>query len=177
MDGFQSETTTAQLKKISETDHELTPRAWWRANEDKTVYWGTDESVEYVKKLMVEQQFDVSFVSELGSAEIGKGKADDVFDTIGSLTHSVFDRGQLERPHLYPQILVDGKPPQPPFKFGIFVGGFKPLAAPLAAVFSEGPITTPTVHVIGKNDTIVYAPRSQTLIDVCENPRVEQHDG
>lgn len=69
MQGFQSETTTAQLKKISETDPELTPRAWWRANEDKTVYWGTDESVEYVKKLMVEQQFDVSLVSEMGSAE------------------------------------------------------------------------------------------------------------
>ncbi|KAG8988358.1 hypothetical protein FRB90_002801 [Tulasnella sp. 427] len=159
MAGFQSETTSAQLKKLSETDPEMTPRAWWRANDAKTVYWGTDESVEYAKKLMIEHQFDGVFGFSQGAAFAGLLCA------------------MLERPHLYPQILVDGKLPQPPFKFGIFVGGFKPVPPPLAAVFSEGPVTTPTLHVIGRNDVIVYAPRSQTLIDACQSPRVEQHDG
>ncbi|KAG9017240.1 hypothetical protein FRB90_001258 [Tulasnella sp. 427] len=159
MAGFQSETTTAQLKKLSETDPEMTPRAWWRANDAKTVYWGTEESVEYAKRLMIEHQFDGVFGFSQGAAFAGLLCA------------------MLERPHLYPQILVDGKLPQPPFKFGIFAGGFKPVPAPLAAVFSEGPVTTPTLHVIGKNDVIVYAPRSQMLIDACQNPRVEQHDG
>ncbi|KIO33931.1 hypothetical protein M407DRAFT_17198 [Tulasnella calospora MUT 4182] len=109
---FQSETTTAQLKQTSETDPELTPRAWWRANEDKTVYWGTDESVNS-----------------------------------GDRTYILKSSSMANHHNLH--LNLD------------FVGRFKPLPVSLAAVLSEGLITTPTLHVIGKNDVIVGALRSQ----------------
>ncbi|TFY76851.1 hypothetical protein EWM64_g7162 [Hericium alpestre] len=39
------------------------------------------------------------------------------------------------------------------------------------------PYTTPTLHVVGKNDIVVIPERSQSLLDVSENKRVEYHDG
>ena len=39
------------------------------------------------------------------------------------------------------------------------------------------PIQTPTLHIVGLNDTIVTPERSQTLIRVCDDARVEKHDG
>lgn len=41
----------------------------------------------------------------------------------------------------------------------------------------ETPYTTPTLHVLGRNDVIVVEERSKTLLDVSENKRVEWHDG
>jgi hypothetical protein len=37
--------------------------------------------------------------------------------------------------------------------------------------------STPTLHVIGKNDIIVIEERSKTLVEVSDNKRVEEHDG
>lgn len=37
--------------------------------------------------------------------------------------------------------------------------------------------STPTLHVIGKNDIIVYEERSKALVEVSANRRVEEHDG
>jgi hypothetical protein len=45
-----------------------------------------------------------------------------------------------------------------------------------AAVFSEG-YTTPTLHVLGKNDIIVVEERSRVLINISIGKRVEEHDG
>jgi len=56
------------------------------------------------------------------------------------------------------------------------VAGFK-VAGPLsAAVFAEG-YTTPTLHVLGRNDILVVEERSRVLIDVSLGKRVEEHDG
>lgn len=84
---------------------------------------------------------------------------------------------QLERPSTYPSFLLDGEPPQPPFKFAIIVGGFKVLDSALAPVFTDHRIQTPTLHIQGMNDMIVSQERSQSLIDVCSNSRIEMHSG
>jgi hypothetical protein len=56
------------------------------------------------------------------------------------------------------------------------VSGFK-VAGPLsAAVFSDG-YSTPTLHVLGRNDILVVEERSRVLIDVSTGKRVEEHDG
>jgi len=41
----------------------------------------------------------------------------------------------------------------------------------------ERGIDTPSLHVIGVNDQIVSIERSQTLVDICRNARVEKHEG
>lgn len=37
------------------TDPELIPRAWWRANEDRTVYQGVDDTLIYVRDFLKKQ--------------------------------------------------------------------------------------------------------------------------
>lgn len=56
----------------------------------------------------------------------------------------------------------------------ICCGGFEAADPALANFY---PITTPTLHIIGKNDTIVTEERSRTLIRRCEDYRIEIHEG
>jgi hypothetical protein len=43
-------------------DPELLPRAWWRANEERTTYFGVDESLTFLREFLQKQEkpFDVS---------------------------------------------------------------------------------------------------------------------
>ncbi|KAF8320346.1 hypothetical protein DL93DRAFT_2163971 [Clavulina sp. PMI_390] len=78
----------------------------------------------------------------------------------------------LERPDALPKVKIN----HIPMKFGIFMAGFKTLDLTVTHIFDEL-VTTPTVHIIGKTDFIVGKKRSQPLIDACQNPRVEWHEG
>lgn len=50
----------AALPSISD-DPEVIPRAWWRANEDRTVYRGVEGSVAAFKEVVAKEgPFDVS---------------------------------------------------------------------------------------------------------------------
>ncbi|KAG9038333.1 hypothetical protein FRB95_001745 [Tulasnella sp. JGI-2019a] len=147
------------VQSQSEQDPEATARAWWRSNAEKTHYSQLSESIEYLRDLMHKEQFDGVFGFSQGAGLAGLLCA------------------MLERPHLYPTFLVNDQPPQPPFKFSIIVSGFKPADISLAPLFEDHRIQTPTLHVLGKSDLIVVQERSQTMIDVCESPRVEKHEG
>lgn len=61
-------------------------------------------------------------------------------------------------------------------QFCVAVAGFKPNSPLAQAIIGES-ISTPVLHVIGRNDVIVVEERSQTLLDVTPNKRVEYHDG
>lgn len=54
-----------QVDPAAEVDPETIPRAWWRANDDKTVYRGVDETLVYVRDFLKKEvaskgPFDVS---------------------------------------------------------------------------------------------------------------------
>ncbi|KAF8320347.1 hypothetical protein DL93DRAFT_2073927 [Clavulina sp. PMI_390] len=135
---------------------ELIPRAWWTANEDKTIYYNLDPTLVYIKTLLEKQE--VPFDGVLGFSQ---GAA------MAALLVAL-----LERPDDLPSAKIN----HPPMRFGVFVSGFKPLDLSISRIF-EKPITTPTVHALGKTDVIVSIKRSQTLIDACQAPRVEWHEG
>ncbi|TFY58271.1 hypothetical protein EVG20_g8221 [Dentipellis fragilis] len=139
-------------------DPKLTPRAWWKANAARTKADGMDESVVWLRDLLKEQKFDGIFGFSQGAAM------------------AVILAGLLERPEVYPQFLVDGQAPHPPFKFCVSVSGFEPAGEIPAALFTS-PINTPTLHVIGKNDVVVAEERSRKALDLTTNGRVEWHDG
>jgi len=82
----------------------------------------------------------------------------------------------LERPHVLPEFLVDGKPPHSPFEFCVSVSGFKVVDPISNAAFTPS-YSTPTLHIIGKNDIIVIEERSRLLIEVSDKKRIEEHDG
>ncbi|CCO37155.1 hypothetical protein BN14_11307 [Rhizoctonia solani AG-1 IB] len=144
--------------KAPPEEPELQPRAWWRANSDKTDYYHVPETIDYLKNYLKDQKFN-------GILGFSQGAC-----MAAALTKI------LEEPEAYPSILVDGKTPHPPFEFCVLVSGFKPVDRNLGPLFAT-PITTPNLHVLGRNDAIVIPERGRTLVDVSKDPRVEEHEG
>jgi len=140
---------------------ERIPRAWWRANEDLTIYYGAEESIKYMRDFLAHQT--VPFDGVLGFSQ---GAA------MAALTSAL-----LEQPSRLNYFMIDGEPPHPPLRFSVYVSGFKPRDPKLVHLFDDEKLKTPSLHVLGHNDVIVGIARSQTLIDVCESSRVEWHDG
>ena len=104
---------------------------------------------------------------------------------------------QLEKPGLHPSFppepalpKVKCQYPLPTFPLAhhdprltwipvlIAVGGFLPTPkSPSFDGYFPLPASLPTLHVAGRNDTLITVERSRTLSDSCENARVEMHDG
>jgi len=136
---------------------ELIPRGWWISNEDKTVYRGIKDTMSYLYDIL-EKNRQVPFDGVLGFSQGAASAA-----TIIALLEGI---SQYAGP----------RPSHPPLRFGILISGFKPLDVELSPLF-ERSITTPTLHVLGRTDVVVSNARSQSLVNACESPRVEWHDG
>ncbi|TRM68962.1 serine hydrolase FSH [Schizophyllum amplum] len=140
------------------TDPALVPRGWWKKDLSSDKYIGIEESIAVIREVLRKRRFDVSLHHSQGAAFAG---------LLAAL---------LERPETYPPFLVDGKAPHPPFEFCINVAGFKARDPLFEDTFGAG-YSTPTLHVIGRNDVVVVPERSQTLVDASLNGRLEMHDG
>ncbi|KAH9975572.1 serine hydrolase FSH [Lactifluus volemus] len=139
-------------------DPALQPRGWWLTDPTRTRTDGLEDSLAHLRDILRAQRFEGVFGFSQGAA-------------MAALLAAL-----LERPHLHPPFLVDGEPPHPPLKFCVAASGFK-VAGPLsAAIFSEG-YTTPTLHILGRNDILVVEERSRVLINDSLGKRVEEHDG
>ncbi|KAF9047559.1 serine hydrolase FSH [Panaeolus papilionaceus] len=141
-----------------QADPDTAMRAWWRANKERTQAIGLLESLDYIRDILKESKFDGVFGFSQGAA----------FAAVISAL--------LERPHLHPPFLMNGEAPHPPFKFCVAVSGFRPLD-PVCEPFFTPSYNTPTMHVIGKTDVVVVEERSQQLVAVSANARVEEHEG
>ncbi|EIM80761.1 FSH1-domain-containing protein [Stereum hirsutum FP-91666 SS1] len=142
-------------------DPTLTPRAWWKTNWDRTSTDGLEESIEFLKGVLTKgPRFDGIFGFSQGAAM------------------AVILATLLEKPETYPSFLVDGQPPHPPFSFCVSISGFVPPGPICASLLTpSAPYTTPTLHVMGKNDILVVEERSKALLEVSAKKRVEVHDG
>ncbi|KAJ7628651.1 serine hydrolase FSH [Roridomyces roridus] len=135
-------------------------RAWWKWNETKSEPIGLTETLDSLRDLLKTRKFD-------GVMGFSQGAA------LAALLSAL-----LERPHAYPPFLVDGQSPHPPFQFCVAVSGFRLRGTIPDAIFPEtGGYTTPTLHIIGRNDIIVVEERSRKLVGASANARVEEHDG
>ncbi|KIJ41081.1 hypothetical protein M422DRAFT_75668 [Sphaerobolus stellatus SS14] len=147
----------------SEPDDALTPRAWWRANEDKTTYYGLEQSIELVRETLKKTRFN-------GVLGFSQGAS------MAAIVAAI-----LERPESYPGFVVNGQPIHPKLDFFIPVSGFLPLDTSMEHILSttSPKLTTPSLHIIGDTDVIVVPERSQILLDACDQDtaRVERHEG
>ncbi|PAV24267.1 ovarian cancer-associated 2 [Pyrrhoderma noxium] len=142
----------------AEPDPSTIPRGWWRHNPEKNTYVGVLESISLLRDILAKDKYEGVFGFSQGAS-------------MAALIAAI-----LEKPELHPSFLVEGEAPHPPLSFCISASGFKPKDT-LFSTFFEPSFNTPTLHVIGLNDVIVPAERSQTLIDVSANRRVVAHDG
>jgi len=157
--GATSTATTLDALGASEAIEPNTEsRAWWTWNNTKSNALGLPESLALLRDVLKTRTFD-------GVLGFSQGAA------LAALLAAL-----LERPHAYPPFLIDGQPPHPPFKFCVAVSGFR-LSEPIADAIYGTSFSTPTLHIIGRNDIIVVEERSQSLIKISANARVEEHDG
>ncbi|KAF8911612.1 serine hydrolase FSH [Gymnopilus junonius] len=144
----------------TQSNPETALRGWWKTQKDKdrANTSGLKESILFLRDVLKEQKFDGVFGFSQGAG---------LAAVLAAL---------LERPHLYPDFLVDGKSPHPPFQFCVAVSGFKLKDPSCDALFTPS-YSTPTLHVLGKTDVVVIEERARQLIAVSANARVEEHEG
>ncbi|KZO93847.1 hypothetical protein CALVIDRAFT_566079 [Calocera viscosa TUFC12733] len=130
---------------------EETPRGWCTFNEDKTRYEGAEDAFRVMKSVLERERFD-------GVIGFSQGAA------LGAYL-CAFLEDPSTHPLFHPRF-------HPPFKFAILASSFLPADPPLPKL-----IRTPTLHIIGKNDTHIGAAESGLLVGACEDPRVEFHEG
>ncbi|TFK49246.1 FSH1-domain-containing protein [Heliocybe sulcata] len=156
--GVPLEALGAGEASAAEEDPSLTPRGWWRANPDREIVAGLDESIALLRDMLKKDRYVGIFGFSQGAA-------------MAAIVSAL-----LEKPEVHPPFLVDGKAPHPPLSFCVAVSGFRPTGALCAALFTPS-YSTPTLHILGKGDIIVVEERSQGLINVSSNKRVLVHDG
>ncbi|KAH7883241.1 FSH1-domain-containing protein [Phlebopus sp. FC_14] len=158
LDGFTSNDLGASEASLTASDPTLTPRAWWKANPDRTVAYGLQDSLAMLRDILQRDRYNGVFGFSQGAA-------------MAALLAAL-----LEKPNSYDPFLIDGKPPHPPFEFCVAVSGFK-VSDPLSDEIFGKQYETPTLHVIGKNDVIVVEERSKLLVNASARARIEEHDG
>ncbi|KAK9455099.1 serine hydrolase FSH [Dipodascopsis uninucleata] len=123
--------------------------AWFIKNDSTGNYDGIDKSWTYLSDYIRKQG---PFVGAIGFSQ-GAG-------ILGLLCNNL-------------QKLV---PEHPPLKFAVLFSGFRSTVPEHQKLY---PITLPTLHVLGQNDSIVPVERSQTLVDASEesNRTVYIHPG
>ncbi|KAH9855499.1 FSH1-domain-containing protein [Lenzites betulinus] len=141
-----------------DSDPAMAPRAWWTVDAPKTITVGIELSIQLLRDYLIKDHYDGILGFSQGAAMAA------IMSTL------------LERPEVFPGVLVDGKPPHPPFKFCITVAGYKPKSPQCDLIFKPT-YSTPTLHIIGRNDIVIVEEDSLRLVAINTNHRVEYHDG
>lgn len=142
---------------------ETTPRAWWLNSDEWKTFRRFDETVAYLHDYIVKNG---PFDGVMGFSQ-GAGMA-------------ALLAAMVEKPGIHPNFPAE--PPIPKFKFAIFVGGFLPGYRPKIEShdftnYFPLPSSLVTLHISGRNDTLITPERSEILMKHCENARFELHDG
>ncbi|GAA6012614.1 hypothetical protein JCM11491_005454 [Sporobolomyces phaffii] len=150
------------------TSPEDTPRAWWFGQpspEDGVmrVYSKFDECVIYLRELMEKHQPTAVFGFSQGAAA-------------AAILTALVENPSLDPIFSAPPRDSSVSWPPKPFDFAILSAGFFPLDARTQAYFATKP-KTPTLHVLGRGDTIVGEERSVPLTEAFVDARVEWHSG
>ncbi|KAH9847736.1 serine hydrolase FSH [Lenzites betulinus] len=161
-EAFQTESSSladfGAAEATTETDPALAPRGWWGVDASRTNTPGLEDSILRIREYLVKDHYEGIFGFSQGAAM------------------AAIMAALLEKPEVFPSILVDGKAPHPPFTFCIAAAGFRPKSALCDAIF-EPSYSTQTLHILGRADTLVVEARTKTLIELSANSRVEYHDG
>lgn len=131
-------------------------RSWWPYNVSKADHYTLDPALAAVRASIAA---DGPFAGVIGFSQ-GAGLA-------GILCTCITD-------------IAPPESGQEPFKFAVFYSGFRVQPAALQHYYDDnGPITTPSLHVLGSLDTVVSEERSMRLYDACgdESRQLLRHPG
>ncbi|TNY21796.1 FSH1-domain-containing protein [Rhodotorula diobovata] len=147
-----------------------TPRAWWFAESREDGQYRKfvkfEETLRYLRNILEKEgPFDGIFGFSQGAA-------------CGAILTALVEQPSLDPIFAAPSENPDVQWPPAPFKFAVLSAGFYPLDPRANACFNgDTKPKTPTLHVLGRGDTIVGEERSVPLTQAFEGARVEWHDG
>ncbi|GJN91639.1 hypothetical protein Rhopal_004662-T1 [Rhodotorula paludigena] len=154
----------ASAAPTSEAD---TPRAWWFAESQDGKYrkfTKFDETLQYLRGILEKSgPFDGVFGFSQGAA-------------CAAMLAALCENPSLDPIFAEPSSDPNVQWPPKPFQFAILSAGFFPLDPRTSAYFDTKP-KTPTLHILGKGDTIVGEERSVPLTQAFDGARVEWHEG
>jgi len=138
------------------TPEDEKPLAWWNFSDDDKVYYGLEDSLEMLLKIMREEG---PFDGILG------------FSQGSSMAAVLCAHLELENEKGTPDI-----PPVP--KFVMLFSGFRPEVDVYDKYFNtERKLTIKSLHVFGEEDTWLNPERSKKLTTYFENPTILTHKG
>lgn len=155
MQALPSESNPEPKPPSPDDPEETQARAWWRQVDENYVGW--DGTAKYLRTKF----------QELGPFDGVLG-----FSQGGCLTGVL--AAALEHPDLVPD--SPGTFQAERLRFAISVSGFRPRAA-LFDKLMEARITTPMLIIQGRDDSIVSPEFTETLVKLCDNVRIAEHDG
>ncbi|KAI8373181.1 serine hydrolase FSH [Radiomyces spectabilis] len=143
---------------------ESKPFGWWQPTSDNVLtpdgyYQGFKESLQHVKNILIKDgPFDAIFGFSQGAC-------------LAAIVTEL-----LENKAVMPELMSPDFA-HPPFRFAIICAGFKPLTQEATQkVFSEK-IKTPSLHMLGEQDTLITPERAILLAEAFENPAILKHAG
>ncbi|THU82015.1 hypothetical protein K435DRAFT_784766 [Dendrothele bispora CBS 962.96] len=155
-------------KPTSTPSYPPTSRAWFKIQNFAIEQESMRESIEFLKEVLRENQFE---------AIVGFSQGAALAELIAA---------SLEQPHMYPDFCNDGKAPHPPLKYIVAISGFL-LRGPctewgsttsqIAELDSSYFINTPALHVLGRTDVVVPRERSDLFMAYSNYKRIEEHVG
>ncbi|KAI7850011.1 serine hydrolase FSH [Circinella umbellata] len=159
---------TTEIHRIAAAEplahEELKPFGWWqpirnRPNTSDGYYQGFKESIEYIKKVMIEQ-----------------GPFDGVFGFSQGACFAALLSELLENRTLVPD-LIPHDFNHPAFRFAIIAAGFKTVSQEATGALFQNQIKTPSIHLIGEADTVIEPQKMLDLANTFVQPVIFKHAG
>lgn len=63
------------------------------------------------------------------------------------------------------------------FKFGVLIAGFKSRSSFHDALYTDGLVKVPTLHIVGETDAVIPKPQAMEIVPFFTSPRVVFHPG
>ncbi|KAI9486382.1 MAG: serine hydrolase FSH [Benjaminiella poitrasii] len=148
-----------------DTSEEHKPFGWWYSPKYKPTqngfFIGFKESVEQVKDILLEE-----------------GPFDGILGFSQGACFAALLTEMLENRTYFPD-LISPEFKHAPFKFSIFVAGFKPTLQEATNVMlnKNSKVKTPSMHFIGDLDTLVLPEAMMSMTEAFENPKIYRHQG
>ncbi|KAG2171507.1 hypothetical protein INT43_008233 [Umbelopsis isabellina] len=152
--------TVEERQAAAEQDvsEELMPYAWFFGRKDDDKYQGFEESIEFLRDVMIKQ-----------------GPFDGVFGFSQGAAMAALLCGMLENRDVLPG-LIPADFNHEPFRFAIICAGFLSRATDHQPLV-EKIVQSPSFHIIGELDTLVAPERMSALAEKFHQPYIFKHAG
>ncbi|KAL4907753.1 hypothetical protein BDW74DRAFT_148060 [Aspergillus multicolor] len=148
----------------------LESRAWWLNLDDVSRYVGLEETLVRLSESLDGRPIHAAVGFSQGGALAA------MVTGLCDASTNTRRRSALSAQGLPVETFLQNLPGQEPLKFVVCISGFRGTMKYYRS-FYEGNLSTPSVHMIAKLDTMIADHKSKELVSVFDSPEVIYHGG